>query len=375
MLSPVSLSNQHLALLLHETFGVLMSVNSLSICRIRAIRLAPMARRFTKNRSGLSRLSRLSVFVLTFCYIADCGAEVSRESVQKAAFKSVNSAIAVVYSDIGEPYRSIFLQIIAGIEEQAKSRINAYPVGNNADTEALKSNLRQQDAKVVIALGRQGMKAALNLNVGTGLVVGGVIASPENEARGFPVNSLAPDPGLLFSSVREMMPAVRRIFAVYDPNQNGWLITLAKQAARNQGLELVAQQAPDLRTAVGFYRDIFNAADNRHDALWLPQDSTTVEDGSVLPLVLQESWDRSIPVFSSNAGHVRRGVLFSLYPDNGLLGRRLATVAINFLASGDYGERGVMLLRDVAMAVNLRTAQHLELDLGGRRFGMVFPEQ
>jgi len=81
-------------------------------------------------------------------------------------------------------------------------------------------------------------------------------------------------------------------------------------------------------------------------------------------------------VFSSSFGHVRRGVLFSLYPNNVEMGRRLAGSALGFLASGDHGVRGMIPLREVLMAVNLRTAKHLGLNPGrSQGFDMAFPEQ
>jgi putative ABC transport system substrate-binding protein len=297
-------------------------------------------------------------------------------ATQKLAMGQGKAAIAVIYPDIGEPYHTVFAQIIGGIEDKAKVQVANYAIGPKADIEELKRNLRRQEVKVVIALGRQGMKIAATLDSNIGVVVGGVITSPENEMRGQPVNSLSPDPDLLFSHLKGLMPGVRRVFAVYDPRQNGWMIKLAKEAARNQGLELVAYEAQDLRGAMLHYQDIFADIDSRRDALWLLQDSITVEDGSVLPLVLQESWDRNIAVFSSSIGHVRRGVLFSLYPDNVEMGRHLADTALGFLASGDYGEHGMILLREVLMAINLRTADHLGLKPSRKQgYGMVFPEQ
>ena len=96
----------------------------------------------------------------------------------------------------------------------------------------------------------------------------------------------------------------------------------------------------------------------------------------MLPLVLHESWNRNLAVFSSSLGHVRRGVLFSLYPDNAGLGRHLADTAQEYLASGNYGEHGMILLREVLLAINLRTAMHLGLDTSRPQgFDMVFPEQ
>ncbi len=285
-------------------------------------------------------------------------------------------AIAVIYPDIGEPYRNVFMQIIEGIEDEAKVRVANYAVGSNVDIGELKNALRRQDAKVVIALGRQGMKAASALDRNIGVVVGGVLTAPENEMRDHPVNSLTPDPSLLFSRLKGLMPAARRVFTVYDPRQNAWLMRLAKEAARAQGLELVTYEAPDLRSAMRAYQEILAAADSRQDAIWLPQDSTTVEEGSVLPLVLQESWNRNLAVFSSSFGHVRRGVLFSLYPDNVGLGRHLAGSALGYLASGSHSARGMIPLREVLMAINLRTAKHLGLNPSRQQgFDLAFPEQ
>jgi putative ABC transport system substrate-binding protein len=98
-----------------------------------------------------------------------------------------------------------------------------------------------------------------------------------------------------------------------------------------------------------------------------------------LPLVLKESWNRGIPVFSSSYLHVKKGALFALYPNNLELGRTLANSALNVLASdsGKNGKQGITPLREVHTAVNLRTASHIGLNIGyqqQRSFDSVFPE-
>lgn len=287
-------------------------------------------------------------------------------------------AIAVVYPDIGEPYRSIFTKIIEGIQAQARGQVLSYAVGDGMDPAALRGALKARDVRVVIALGRQGMKAADGLNREFGVVVGGVVAVPEEDARDRAVVSLSPDPALLFAKLRSLVPTARRVNVVYDPRQNAWLMRLAREAARDQGLELVAHEARDLKTAVRLYQDILASANVERDALWLPQDPTTVEEGAVMPLVLQEAWERRLPVFSSSFGHVKRGVLFSLYPDNLGLGRNLAGSAQGFLSAGVLLERGVTPLKDVQTAVNLRTAKHLGLSFSSqqqRGFDLVFTGQ
>jgi len=140
----------------------------------------------------------------------------------------------------------------------------------------------------------------------------------------------------------------------------------------------VAQEARDLKSAVRIYQEILAEANPERDALWLPQDATTVEEGAVLPMVLQEAWGRRLPVFSSSFGHVKRGVLFSLYPDNMGLGKNLANSALGRLSAGDSVGRGVTPLKDVQTAVNLRTAKHLGLNFSSqqqRGFDLVFTGQ
>jgi putative ABC transport system substrate-binding protein len=299
-----------------------------------------------------------------------------RGPANRVAQTSGAGAIAVIYPNIGEPYRSVFIQIIDGIEARAKGRVANFAVEPNVDIAELNNTLHRQATQVVVALGRQGMKVASALDSDIGVVVGGVLTGPENETRHLQVNSLSPDPALLFSRLKGIMPKVRRVFAVYDPRQNTWMMRLAKEAARAQGLELETYEVQDLRGAMHAYQKILAEADSRQDALWLPQDSTTVEDSSVLPLVLHESWAHNLAVFSSSFGHVKRGVLFSLYPNNVELGRHLAGSALSLLASGE-NEASVMLpLREVQMAVNLRTARHLGINASGQQgFDMTFPEQ
>jgi putative ABC transport system substrate-binding protein len=297
--------------------------------------------------------------------------------IRLAAAGGTIGPIAVFYPDIGEPYRSVFSKIIEGIEEKTQTKVSSYAVGANFNPQTVSGELKRQEIRVVIALGRNGLKAANALDREIGVVAGGVVSVPENEARGSTVLSLAPDPALLFNRLKTLAPKTQRVFVVYEPHQNAWLIKLAREAARNQGLELIAQEASDLKTALTLYQNFFQSADGKRDAVWLPQDSTTVDESLVLPLVLQESWNRSIPVFSSNVSHVKRGVLFALFPNNVELGRNLAASAMG-VATGMPAQRGVLPLRDVLTAFNTRTASHLGLTPSVAQqqdISLLFPEQ
>ncbi len=296
--------------------------------------------------------------------------------VAQAASDEAARAIAVIYPDIGEPYRSIFNAIIEGIEDKIRGKVAAYPVSANSTATDLPAELKRRDIKTVIALGRQGLKAIGPLDHSLNMTAAGVLSVPESESQSFAIHSLAPDPALLFGRLKALMPGARRVIVIYDPRQNNWLVRLAKDAAKVYGLELVAKEATDLKTALKLYQETLASSDARQDVLWLPQDSTTVDENAVLPLVLQEAWNQSLLVFSSNVNHVKRGVLFALYPDNLELGRALGAWAVAAGSSASAAGKGVIPLRQVLMAVNTRTATHLGVNLANspHRFAMVFPE-
>lgn len=293
----------------------------------------------------------------------------------KAVLGGEAGTIAVLYPDLGEPYRGIFAKIIEGVEAQIGARVASYAVGGAQSEQDILASLKRQDVKVVIALGRQGLKAASGLAREYGVVVGGVVSAPEDEARNFSVISLAPDPGMLFERLKHFMPSARRVIVVYDPRQNAWLMRLARDAARKHGLELQAVEASDLKAAVRTYQELLASADPKRDALWLPQDATTVEETSVLPLVLEGAWNRNLAVFSSNVNHVKRGALFSLYPNNLALGRQLAASALSY--PGGSPTATVAPMKDALLAVNVRTASHLGLALTAsqQNIDLVFPAQ
>jgi putative ABC transport system substrate-binding protein len=282
--------------------------------------------------------------------------------------------IGVLYPDIGEPFRKVFTEILAGIEGQAGQKVRGYPIPANQDIAELSATLKRNNTRVVVALGRQGLKAAGALEPGMGVVVGGVSSVAEGE-RQYGI-CLTPDPALLFAQLKSLAPGIRRVTVVYNPQNNDWLIKIAREAARAQGLELVALEARDLAGAARLYESALAAADGRVDAVWLPNDATTVDENTILPIVLRESWNRNVPIFSSSFLHVKKGALFALYPNNAELGRTLGGLALSLMA-GENPRRGITPLRDVHTALNLRTASHIGINVSSRaqrEFSYLFPE-
>lgn len=284
-------------------------------------------------------------------------------------------SVAVLYPDLGDPYRKIFLEIIGGIEAELGGPVKPYLLGADHTPAALAGRMKLEGVKVAIALGRAGYAAAKTLAGEFPMVIGAVLVSPDDARQGLSGISLNPDPQILFARLRDLVPGVKNVCVVYDPKHRGD-IELARAAAQAQGLRLEALPAVDLRQSAAVYRQLMGEAEGKSVTIWLSQDHVTMDDQAILPTVLREAWDKSVVVFSSSLDHVRKGALFSLYPDNAGLGRSLAAMARDRARVKPDQVATIEPLRDVLVAVNLRTAEHLGLSFDGaamRRFGMTFP--
>jgi len=282
--------------------------------------------------------------------------------------------VAVIYPEVREPYRSVFRSIIKGVEEGLGHPAKRFSLKQDYDVRKLQDWLEAERIQAVVALGRRGLQAAQALPATLEIVVGGVLEAPRVDR--FTAITLTPDPEALFDRLKTLAPGVTRVTVVYSPERSSWLIELANRAAQSHGITLNSLPAKDLREAALLYRDVLADQAGGSEAIWLPQDALTVDERAILPLILKKAWNNNLVVFSSNPTHVRRGALFSLYPDNRGMGRSLAALALRRLKDPKSKGAKIAPLQDVLIAVNLRTANHLGLEFESRQrreFDLVFP--
>jgi putative ABC transport system substrate-binding protein len=284
--------------------------------------------------------------------------------------------IAVLYPDTAEPARIIFTNVIGGIETQDKNQVLALALKPDSKPDELASHLRVQGIKVVIGLGGQGVKQMQELGAGFKTVGGAVLTAPDSAEQQARIITMTPEPALLFAQLKKLRPDSKRVWVVYSQH-SAWLMARARQAANAAGLELVAQEASDSVRALALYQTVLAQADPKSDALWLPQDRTTADEGVVLPMLLKQGEQKPLPIFSSSPIHVKKGVLFALMPDYAAYGSRLGELARHVLAGTGDSIPGVEPLIDCQIAINLRAAKQLGLVLSRnqvREYHYVYPE-
>ena len=283
--------------------------------------------------------------------------------------------VAVLYPATNAPYRQIFADILDGIEQGLVGEIvRAHALPEALDVAALRRWLDQQAPAVVVTLGRVPTETYEKIGLKTPHVIGALDASPQTHPNVAGVG-LAVDPDLLFATLQRLTPEKRRVWVVFNPAYDRWLIALARTAAAARDLTLEPLEARDLRESARQFHRILDTADPATDALWLVADAGIIDSETILPLVIEKSWQRRLPVFSNSLLHIQRGVLFALYPDNVPLGRRLAELAARALRTPETPAR-IEVLRAVKRALNLKIAAHLDLTIERdleRQFDLVLP--
>ncbi|MEJ2201401.1 MAG: ABC transporter substrate binding protein [Desulfuromonadaceae bacterium] len=211
---------------------------------------------------------------------------------------------------------------------------------------------------------------AKQINQKVPVLVGAVLLSPN----GLSGISMAADPLVLFTSLKQMAPQTRRVFVVYAPESSSWLIDKARDACARLGLQLIASPVNDLRQAINTYQDLIEFRLGSTDAVWLTTDDVSANDRVILPLLLEAAWNKNFILFSSKPSHAKQGALFSSYPDHIGMGRSLADMAKRI--SLDKNSPSLLPTKDLLTAVNLRTAAHLGLTFSSEqlnRFQLKYP--
>lgn len=286
---------------------------------------------------------------------------------------AAQTRVGVIYPHTSPAVAGLFQTIIDGMATAGDVRIQSRSVDSDTRPDEVKAWLAENRTQVTVTLGELPASIAEHL-AGTGRTVRGAVPLNDNSTPGV---SLSSSPAQMFARLRQIKPDVERVFVVYRPQNTGWLIGAARVAAREQGLDLTVSACEDVQQAVAALGRFVQQSRPGRDAIWLTLDPV-VPMNQMLPVLLRESWDRQIVLFSNNPMDVAKGALFALYPNYAAMGRQLAEYARRHATATRPLAGGPEANESLLIAVNVRTASHLGLTLGPRQlqtFDRVFPAE
>ena len=283
------------------------------------------------------------------------------------------SDIGVIYPEVREPYASIFASMLDGIYEAKGDDIHSIAVKKEYDPQDIVDWVTTHKIKRIIALGSRSQKLIENVKLPVDeVVLGAVTRPPESDIFNAGI-LLTPDPQQVYLELGLLLSGIENIYIIYSSDSR-WYVDIAKALARGRAYNLVTIESESIADSVRQYKKILDGIDSK-SVIWLLQDSLSADSRLLLPLILEESWNKSFPVISNSAGHVGRGVLLALYPDPFEFGVELAnTLKVN--SSNPSG--AFRPFQEALRAANTRTAEHLELGWSRskiRSFDVVFPSE
>jgi len=161
-----------------------------------------------------------------------------------------------------------------------------------------------------------------------------------------------------FSAMRSVLPSLKRIGVLYDPEKTGHLVEEARLLAKSMGLELVAKQVSTEKEVPPALRALLSQV----EALWLVPDSTVLTEDS-LKFVLGTALDLNVPVIGFSSELVRSGALVGLSVSYEDVGRQAGALAKKMLTY-DYKPSSATLPPDrLRLALNLKTAKFLGITI------------
>ena len=285
------------------------------------------------------------------------------------------SNAGIIIPELRAPFDQIFEAVADGIEKELGHASVRLILEKNYSPIKVTNWLRANDIDSVITLGSRGKKAAAYFPQDMPVVLGGLLSAP-SPTNPYPGLALTPEPGAMFGLLKELDPTRAQVIVVYNPLKYQWLIDIAKRQAVENGVQLVEYEATDLKRAAIIYNEILSRQKLDKSALWLLQDRTVIDSRVVLPFILERSWQKDMMVFSSALGHVSKGVLFAMYPNNELHGQQLAKILKNIKAGKNGVGNRIYPSTGLHKAINSRTAEHLGIKKSIselREYDVVFP--
>jgi len=272
-----------------------------------------------------------------------CSAEAAAET------SSPGAQLAVVFPQVRQPFQKVYQTIAKGAAEGFAGPTSEIILDADKPATDLESRIADH---MVVALGGRGITELQPMTLAHPLVVGAV-------SRRIPHvygMSMVPEESLIVTKLHVLAPEVRRVFVIVRSHDNIIDPKSAQLAFNQLGIQLHIHEAEDLRAAAGIYRKVIRSLGSG-DAVWIHSGDRFVGN-ALLSILLQASWKSEFVVFSSNPTHVKRGALFSVYPDNFQMGVRLGELARK-IAEGEQQQAGMEPLQSVFVTLNERTSNHL----------------
>jgi len=159
------------------------------------------------------------------------------------------------------------------------------------------------------------------------------------------------------STLHTVMPNLKRVGYLFDPEKTPRLSAEATNQARQLGITLIDRQVRTEEQVPIALRELLPEI----EALWLISDSTVLTEES-FSFLLGAAFDRRVPVIGFDPEFVRRGALISFWVDSADIGREASQLAQAILDGLTVPSTKAFLPKQ-RISLNLGTAEYLGITI------------
>ena len=296
-------------------------------------------------------------FLMLLLFLLVAGASVHPESIKTVVV--VKSRNLVPYNQAVEGLKKTF----AARDFAVQIREVELPSEPTKEEPFLRA-LEKSGPDLVVTVGTQATLSVVRTIKRAPVVFSLVLFSEESESllqnRPANVTGSAMDIpiNLQFQRLQEVIPELKRVGVIFNPQNSMGEIEGARRAAREIGLTLVeipvTNESEVLQQVEGLKGKV--------DVLWSVADSTVFTPRSVDSILLLTLRD-GIPFVGLSPSFVKAGALLSFSCDYQDVGSQSAEQALEILAGKSPAEVSVAYPRRISLFLNLNTARAIHLEI------------
>lgn len=170
--------------------------------------------------------------------------------------------------------------------------------------------------------------------------------------------NMSPPIGVQLQKIREILPEIRHVGVVFDPDRNGRFVQESMAAARSLGLEILAEPVTTAREVPGMLLKIRDQV----ELIWMVPDVTVMTPQTIEFFILFSLQNR-IPLAAFSEKYLQMGAFMAFGLDPEDMGRQAGELA-NLILSGTHpGKIPVQKARTVSVTVNRTMAKKFGIQL------------
>lgn len=185
-------------------------------------------------------------------------------------------------------------------------------------------------------------------------VASGFVWSMESSGNNLTGASLDIPARLQFETLKAVLPSIRRVGVLYNPQETGEVVGSAARAAQEVGLELIGipiDSGEKLQEALN------DLGKRKIDVLWSVADSTVFSSDRSIEFLLRQTLEYRIPFMGLSPAFVKAGALLALSVDYKDVGLQCGELAVQVLAGQPPPSLPITVPRKVTLYLNLNVAK------------------